>query len=85
MFWLTQDLVWQPLQILAVNKKNSFFLVHILGGENLLEKCQREILKRPKRGLTFLGHVSDSFSDLFIRVFQTLLGIDLRVFRGQFR
>ena len=30
-------------------------------------------------------HISDRFSDLFFRVFQTVLGIDLKVFRGQFR
>ena len=36
-------------------------IVHLLGGEPLLEKCRREIFKRRERGLTFFGHVSDRF------------------------
>ena len=44
-----------------------FFFLQILGGVRYLEKCQWEMFKRQKRGLKFFGHVSDLFSDSFIR------------------
>ena len=40
-------LAWLPLQSLAVKK---YFILHSLGGEKLLEKCRRNIFKRPERG-----------------------------------
>ena len=41
-----------------------FFVVQLLGGEKLLEKCRWKHFERPERGLTFFKHVSDRFSDL---------------------
>ena len=58
--------------------------VQILGGEELLEKCRREIFKRRERGSKCFRHVSDRFSDPFCRIFQTICRIDFKCFRRQF-
>ena len=60
-----------------------FFFVLILGGEKLLEKRRYNIFKRPERGLIFVGHVSNRFSDL-VSLFQTIFRVKLNLFRVSF-
>ena len=54
--------------------------MNIWGGEKLLEKCRWSMFKRPERGLTFFGHVSDPLSDIFFLRFFKPLFVSIKTF-----